>query len=190
MKYKIAVFASGSGTNAENLISYFSENPLAEVALIVASRPDAFVLERAKKWNIPGVVLTKKEFSDREQVESVLRKYDINFIVLAGFLLKVPSFLLESFPQAIVNIHPSLLPKHGGKGMYGDRVHQAVLDCGEKQSGITIHYVNDLYDAGQIIFQDICPVMPDDTCHTLAARVHALEYKHFPRVIAELLSKR
>lgn len=189
MKHKIAIFASGSGSNAENLISFFSDHPTIDVVLVVCNRSDAFVLERAKKWNIPSVVIPKNEFSEREPVENILRKYEVNFIVLAGFLLKIPSFLLAAYPQSIVNIHPSLLPKYGGQGMYGDRVHRAVLEAGERESGITIHYVNDLYDEGRIIFQQKCPVGPEDTCDTLAARIHALEHEYFPRVVADLLSK-
>lgn len=182
---KIAIFASGSGTNMEAIANYFAGNAEVKVELVVASRPDAYVLTRAARLGIPAAVLTGREMKDEGRVLGLLRDHGIAFIVLAGYLLRIPPYLVAAYPRAIVNIHPALLPLHGGKGMYGDFVHEDVLRCGDAESGITIHYVNEQYDAGDIIFQATCPVLPGDTPHTLAERVHALEYAHFPRVVAE-----
>ena len=185
----IAIFASGSGSNAENIADYFKGSTEIGVTLILSNKQDAYVHERAKKLGIPSFTFTKAEFADGTEILGILREYEIDFIVLAGFLLKVSKSLLEAYPRRIVNIHPALLPKHGGKGMYGDRVHQAVLDAGETESGITIHYINEHYDEGSIIFQAICKVEPGDNSETLAARVHALEYAHFPCVIEAVLKE-
>ena len=186
----LAIFASGSGTNAENFVNYFSNNKKIRIGLIVSSNRKAYVLERAKNMGIPSVVLTKSEMSDSRKVLSILHDdFHIDFIVLAGYLLRVPPYLVEAYPRAIVNIHPALLPKYGGQGMYGDHVHEAVIAAGETESGITIHYVNEEYDSGATIFQATCPVMPDDTPHTLAERIHALEYANFPRVVDEVVSR-
>ncbi|MDD2314847.1 MAG: phosphoribosylglycinamide formyltransferase [Proteiniphilum sp.] len=185
----IAIFASGSGSNAENIANYFKSSTDIGVALILSNKQDAYVHERAKKLGIPSFTFTKAEFADGTEILEILREYEIDFIVLAGFLLKVSKSLLEAYPGRIVNIHPALLPKHGGKGMYGDRVHQAVLDAGETESGITIHYINEHYDEGDIIFQATCKVEPDDNFEMLAARVHALEYTHFPSVIEAVLKE-
>ena len=185
----IAIFASGSGSNAENIADYFKGSTEIGVTLILSNKQDAYVHERAKKLGIPSFTFTKAEFADGTEILEILREYEIDFIVLAGFLLKVSKSLLEAYPRRIVNIHPALLPKHGGKGMYGDRVHQAVLDAGETESGITIHYINEHYDEGSIIFQAICKVEPGDNSETLAARVHALEYAHFPCVIEAVLKE-
>lgn len=187
MRIKIGIFASGSGTNAENIIRYFEKKPSYQVALIVSNKPDAYVLERARKYNIPSVVCSKADFMDTDKVMALLREREIDFIVLAGFLLRVPDNLLEAYPNRIVNIHPALLPKHGGKGMYGDKVHEAVVAAKEPESGITIHYINERYDEGDIIFQASCPVLPEDTPDEVAAKVHALEYKYYPTVIEEVL---
>lgn len=184
---KLAIFASGSGSNAENISNYFQGREDVSIALIVCNKADAYVLERAKKLGIPSCVVDKEGMKDEAAVMSLMRQYQIDFIVLAGYLLLVPAYLVAAYPNAIVNIHPSLIPKHCGKGMYGDRVHEDVLRCGDKESGITIHYVNEKFDEGNIIFQAKCPVMPDDDAHTLATRVHALEYAHFPHVIDEVL---
>ncbi len=186
---KIAIFASGSGTNAENIVKFFRGSSEVEIALIVGNKPDAYVFERARLLGVPSVLLSKEDMADEAKVMKLLRDYGIGFIVLAGYLVRIPSYLIEAFPKAIVNIHPSLLPLHGGKGMYGDRVHEDVLRCGEQESGITVHYVNEQLDAGTVIFQAKCPVLPDDDAHSLAARVHALEYEHYPRVIAETIAK-
>lgn len=186
MTCKIAVFASGSGTNAENIIRYFSEKPDFEIPLIVSENPRAYVHERAKTLNVPSFVFSRAEFAEGHQIVSLLRTYKINLVVLAGFLSKISLPLLEAYPNRIINIHPALLPKFGGKGMYGRHVHQAVVDAGEACSGITVHYVNEAYDEGNIIFQAVCPVLPEDTPETLADKVHRLEHQHFPEVIEKV----
>lgn len=186
----VAIFASGSGSNAENIAHYFSGSQEVKVALVVCNKPDAYVLERAKRLGIPSVVVTGQQMKDSDYVLDLLRRqYSIDFIVLAGYLLLVPKYLVDAYPRAIVNIHPALIPLHCGKGMYGDRVHEDVIRCGDKQSGITIHYVNEFFDNGDIIFQATCPVEPGDDAHAVAAKVHQLEYAHFPHVIAETISK-
>ncbi|MDR1373314.1 MAG: phosphoribosylglycinamide formyltransferase [Dysgonamonadaceae bacterium] len=179
---KGAIFASGSGSNVENIVRYFENSKTLSFPLIISNRKDAFVHERAKKLNIPSYFFGKQQFEDGEVLEFLLHK-DIDFIVLAGFLLKVPQNLLQAYPDRIINIHPALLPKFGGKGMYGHFVHEAVVDAGETESGITIHSVNENYDEGQIIFQAKCPVLPTDTPDEVASKVHQLEYKYFPEVI-------
>lgn len=183
----IAILASGSGTNAENIIKYFSNRNSAKVAIVLSNKRDAFVLERAAKLNIPSVFFDRDDFYNSDKVSGYLKKYNIDFIVLAGFLWLVPAAILEAFPGRVVNIHPALLPSYGGKGMYGEIVHKAVIENGEKESGITIHYVNEVYDNGDIIFQERCRVMPDDSPDSLAHRIHELEYKYFPQVIENLI---
>lgn len=183
----IAILASGSGTNAENIALYFKNHPDIRVSLILANKPDAYVLERAKNLGIDSVVFTRKDFYECDTVLKVLEKHQVDFVVLAGFLWFVPENLLKAYPKKIINIHPALLPRHGGKGMYGDKVHQAVIAEGDRETGITIHFVNDHYDEGEIIFQDSFPVLPDDTAETIAQKVHQLEYQHFPRVIEEVI---
>lgn len=189
MGIKMAILASGSGTNAENIIHYFRDNRLVEVALVVSNKKDAFVLERAARLNVPTAVFSKQEFEEGDAILSLLKNDEIGFIVLAGFLLRVPDILLTAYPDKIINIHPALLPKFGGKGMYGDRVHEAVVAAGETESGITIHYINEHYDSGSIIFQAKCPVLVTDAPHDVATKVHALEYKYFPRIIEEVIRK-
>lgn len=186
--HKIAIFASGSGTNAENIANHFKNNKTVEISLIVSNKKDAFVLERAKKLEIEAVAFSKNDFDTTDKVVNFLKSKNIDFIVLAGFLLKVPDNLLKAFPCKIVNIHPALLPKFGGKGMYGDKVHKAVVESKESESGITIHYINENYDEGDIIFQAKCPVLPNDTFEDVAKKVHALEYTHFPIIIEDILS--
>lgn len=186
MPKNIAIFASGSGSNAENIIQYFQNSDLLHFPLIVSNRANAYVHERAKKLNIKSITLPKSDFETGEAVLNVLRKYNINAIVLAGFLLKVPELLISAFPDKIINIHPALLPKFGGKGMYGSYVHRAVKAAGETESGITIHYVNRNYDEGNIIFQAKCTVEPTDTEDDIAQKVHKLEYEYFPKVIEEV----
>lgn len=186
---KIAVFASGSGTNAQNIAEYFLSAGDITVSLILANNPDAFVLERAKKLGIPSVIFTRKEFYESEFILDILKKNKIDFIVLAGFLWLIPDYILKAYSRKIINIHPALLPKYGGKGMYGEKVHQAVIQAGDKQTGITIHFVNDHYDEGEIIFQDSFDILPDDTAESIAYKVHKLEYKHFPRVIEATVRK-
>ena len=186
---KIAIFASGSGSNAENIIQYFAQKPQFCVKSVFCNVPDAYVLERAKKYRIPSFVFNREEFRNPDKVFRQLQEQEIDFIVLAGFLWLMPSFITAAWPNKIVNIHPALLPAYGGKGMYGHHVHEAVIAAGEKESGITIHYVNDHYDQGAIIFQAKCPVLPTDTPDDLAARVHELEYQYFPQIIAETILK-
>ena len=186
---KIAIFASGSGSNAENIIQYFAQKPQFCVKSVFCNVPDAYVLERAKKYRIPSFVFNREEFRNPDKVFRQLQEQEIDFIVLAGFLWLMPSFITAAWPIKIVNIHPALLPAYGGKGMYGHHVHEAVIAAGEKESGITIHYVNDHYDQGAIIFQAKCPVLPTDTPDDLAARVHELEYRYFPQIIAETILK-
>ena len=186
---KIAIFASGSGSNAENIVEYFKESTDVSVSLIVCNKADAFVLERAKRLGIPSKVVTGKEMREQDAVMALMNEYGIDFIVLAGYLLLIPKYLVDAYPNAIVNIHPALIPLHCGKGMYGDRVHEDVIASGDTQSGITIHYVNEFFDNGDIIFQATCPVEPGDTAHDVATEVHALEYAHFPRVRAETVAK-
>lgn len=183
----IAILASGSGTNAENIIRYFSNRNSAKVALVLSNKRDAFVLERAAKFNIPSVFFDRNQFYSSRMVSVQLKKYNIDFIVLAGFLWLVPSDILAAWPKRIINIHPALLPSYGGRGMFGEKVHQAVIANGEKESGITIHYVNDRYDEGDIIFQAKCRVLPDDSPDSLAHRIHELEYMHFPRIIEKII---
>lgn len=184
---KVAIFASGSGSNAENIVRYFENSPNVNIDVIVSNKADAFVHERAKNLGIESVTFSKDDIYTTDKVVDYLRSRGVDFIVLAGFLLKVPHNLLRAYPNQIINIHPALLPKYGGKGMYGDNVHKAVVAAGEKESGITIHYVNENYDEGNIIFQAKCPVLPDDTYDDVAKKVHALEYTHFPEVIEGLL---
>lgn len=187
---KIAIFASGSGSNAENLINYFNGNKRIEVAYVVSNNKNAYVLERAKRFNVPAIYFSNNAFEEGSEVLKFLIKEKINFIVLAGFLKKIPSNILRLFPSNIVNIHPSLLPKYGGKGMYGDKVHQAVLDNNESKTGITIHYVNENYDEGQIIFQARCPVEKSDDVESLANKVHQLEHDNYPKIVDDILNNK
>ncbi|MDD2797403.1 MAG: phosphoribosylglycinamide formyltransferase [Bacteroidales bacterium] len=186
---KIAIFASGSGSNAENIVKYFEHKGLLTVSVIVTNNPNAIVLERAKRLNIPTLVISKAEMNEGTLVATTLLEMGIQWIVLAGYLLKIPQSIIESFEGRIINIHPALLPKFGGKGMYGERVHQAVVDAGETESGITIHYVNEHYDEGTTIFQAKCEVLPTDSANDVATKVHALEYLYFPEVIEQVLRK-
>lgn len=189
MGKNIAILASGNGTNAENLIRFFRLAGTAEVQLVLCNRPKAYVLERACKLQVPCRYVPQEEWSDGSRVLAILQEYQIDFIALAGFMAFVPSVVLQAYPGRVVNIHPSLLPKFGGKGMYGQHVHEAVLAAHETESGISIHYVNERYDEGKLIAQYHCPVLPKDTPADLAARVHALEYKYYPLVIENLLKE-
>lgn len=182
MAFRIAILASGSGTNAQRLVEHFAGHPKAEVAFIGADNPQAGVIARAWKLGVPLFLFDKTMLRDgRLQAELTAQRIDL--IVLAGFMQLIPVELVRAFPQRIINIHPSLLPKFGGKGMYGDRVHAAVLAAGEHESGITIHYVNERYDEGEHLAQFRCPVLPDDTVATLAGRIHGLEHAHYPAVV-------
>jgi phosphoribosylglycinamide formyltransferase-1 len=185
----IAVFASGSGSNAENVIRRFHDSARIRVAVILSNKPDAGVHERAERLGVPSFVFTNVEFNEGNLILQKLSEYETHFIVLAGFLLRIPADIIRAYPERIINIHPSLLPAYGGKGMYGDYVHRAVVAAGETRTGITIHYVNEHYDEGAIVFQADCPVLPSDTADDVAAKVHELEYRHYPRVIEELLSR-
>ena len=188
MQKNIAIFASGSGTNAENIIRHFQGNKDVNVALVVSNKPDAYVLVRAANLHVPSLTLTREEFARGEDLARLMKERGIDFIVLAGFLLRVPEALIEAYPGRIVNIHPALLPKYGGKGMYGDRVHRAVVEAGERESGITIHLIDEQYDRGTTVFQAKCPVLPGDTPDDVARKVPALEYAHYPEVIGQLLA--
>ncbi|MDR3262319.1 MAG: phosphoribosylglycinamide formyltransferase [Tannerella sp.] len=184
---KIAVFASGSGTNAENISNYFSANQEIGVSVLISNNPHAGVHARMSRLGVPSVTFSKQEFAEGGPVLEKLAEYAIDWVVLAGFMNKIPEKILDKFPGRIINIHPALLPKYGGKGMYGRHVHEAVVAAGEKESGITIHYVNENYDEGAIIFQATCPVLPADTPEDVAAKVHALEYEYYPQVIERVI---
>jgi phosphoribosylglycinamide formyltransferase-1 len=184
---KIAVFASGNGSNAQAIAEYFNQGSEARVSVILSNRKDAFVIQRAANLSIPTIVFNRSEFYDTDKITNYLIDQKTDLVVLAGFLWLIPTSLVKAFPNRIVNIHPALLPNFGGKGMYGHYVHEAVVESGNKESGITIHYVNEWYDEGQIIFQAYCPVDSNDTADSLAAKIHELEYAHFPRVINEVL---
>lgn len=186
----IAVFASGNGTNAENIIRYFNEGEGQEdarVVLVVCNRSGAGVIGRAQRLGVPVRVLSSAELKDRDLVLGVFREFDVDFIVLAGYLLLFPDWLVQAYPRGIVNIHPALLPKYGGKGMYGSNIHKAVVAAGEVETGITIHYVNECYDEGQIIFQARVGLLPTDTVEDVEEKIHQLEQAHFPRVIRSVL---
>ncbi len=180
---RIAIFASGSGTNAQNIIDYFKKVPGIEVSLVLSNRSSAYVLQRAKDLGVKAASFTREDIYETDRLADQLKKGNIDFIVLAGFLWLMPAALINAYPNRILNIHPALLPKYGGKGMYGDRVHKAVKEAGEKETGITIHYVNEQYDEGQVIFQARCIVDPADEIGRIAEKVHALEYEHYPRII-------
>lgn len=183
----IAIFASGAGSNAQKIINYFKNSQLATVGLIVCNKPGAGVISIAEKENISVLLIEKDQFFKADAYLPQLRQSKIDLIVLAGFLWKIPQILINAFPKRIINIHPALLPKYGGRGMYGQYVHEAILNAGEMESGITIHYVDEHYDSGDIIFQTACPVLKKDTPQTLAHRIHQLEHVHYPIVIEEVL---
>lgn len=192
---RIAVFASGAGSNARKLIEHFNSNLSSqgkgiEVALVVSNKIDAGVLQIAAEFQVPTLIIEKEKFFRGNAYVDELKQTGIRFIVLAGFLWKVPSALVQAYPEAIVNIHPALLPKYGGKGMYGNFVHEAVIANKEPESGITIHLVDEIYDNGAHIFQATCPVLPEDTPATLAQRIHKLEHAHYPRVVEEIINNR
>lgn len=186
---RIAIFASGGGSNAARIMEKFRNHPTIKVAMVVCNKPGAGVLAIAAQHNIPVLLIEKERFFRGDAYLPELKNAGIDFIALAGFLWKIPAALIQAFPQRIVNIHPALLPNYGGKGMYGQHVHQAVVDNKEKHSGITIHLVDEQYDHGLPVLQATCPVLPDDTALTLSRRVLALEHKHYPEVIERLLSR-
>lgn len=185
--HRIAIFASGSGSNAQRIMEYFQRHPQIEVALVLSNNPKAGVLERAARLNTPVHVFNRTDFYQGDEVLRVLQSRGITFLVLAGFLWLMPTHLVHAFPNRIINIHPALLPRYGGKGMYGLNVHQAVVEAGEQESGITIHFVNEHYDEGQTIFQARCPLRPTDTPEEVAQKVLELEHRHFPRVIEQVM---
>ena len=185
----ICILASGSGTNAENIIRYFQENKQAKVNILLANKENAFALTRAKRLGVPAMVFNRADMYESDRVLKIMKNYSADLIILAGFLWLIPKKILDAFPDRILNIHPALLPQYGGKGMYGSRVHEAVIKNQDKKSGITIHLVNQEYDSGDIIFQAQCPVHQNDTPDSLASRIHELEYAHYPRVILEYLDR-
>ncbi|MBP3944424.1 phosphoribosylglycinamide formyltransferase [Sphingobacteriaceae bacterium WQ 2009] len=189
MKKRIAIFASGSGSNAQKIMEHFKYSEDAEVALVLANVSDAYVLQRADNFEIPSHVFDKNEFFNTDDVLAMLQNLSIDLIVLAGFLWLVPKNLLEAYPNRIINIHPALLPKFGGKGMYGDRVHKAVMEAKETEHGITIHYVNEKFDDGEVIQQAKFKVEPTDTLEMIKFKGQQLEHIHYPKVIEQLVKK-
>jgi phosphoribosylglycinamide formyltransferase-1 len=189
LKKRIAIFASGSGSNAQKIMEHFKRNADAEVVLILTNNPQAYVLQRADNFEVPSHIFTRAEFYDSEDVISLLKNLQVDIIVLAGFLWLVPQSLLSAFPNKIINLHPALLPKFGGKGMYGDNVHKAVLAAGEEESGITIHFANAEFDEGEIIHQSRFKIEPGDTLEMVKFKIQQLEHLHFPKVIENLLKK-
>jgi phosphoribosylglycinamide formyltransferase-1 len=183
----IAILASGSGSNAEQIIRYFANDESHFVRLVLSNKPDAFVLERAKNLHVPTFVFDRNTFYGTRKILDVLNNSAIDVLILAGFLWLIPDYLLITFPQRIINIHPALLPDYGGKGMYGMKVHEAVIHDGRKKSGITIHLIDDEYDRGRILFQKECPVLPTDSPDDLANRIHTLEHRYYPEVIKDYL---
>ena len=186
---RLVVFASGAGSNARQLITHFKTSPIAKVALIVCNKPGAGVISVADQENVPVLLIEKERFFNEDAYLPELKKAGADLIILAGFLWKIPAVLIDVYPRRIINIHPALLPMYGGKGMYGQHVHEAVLNSGEVQSGITIHYVDEHYDNGDIIFQTACPVLQGDTPQVLAQRIHQLEHLHYPRVIEKIAAQ-
>ncbi|NIJ53095.1 phosphoribosylglycinamide formyltransferase [Dyadobacter arcticus] len=186
---RIAIFASGSGTNAEKISEYFAKREDVEVSLIFTNNPMAGVIKKACRLQIPVVFFDKKTFYHTGKIPQILQNEGIDLIILAGFMLLVPPMLVNAFPNKMINIHPALLPKYGGKGMYGHYIHEAVIDAGDLQSGISIHFVNEHYDEGHIIFQATCDIAPTDTAADLESKIHILEHEHYPRVIDDILSK-
>lgn len=187
--HQIAIFASGTGSNAQKIIDHFRDHQLIRVALIVCNNPNAGVLTIARNEKIPSLLLERDRFFGGDAYLPILREYAVDFIVLAGFLWKLPLSLVKTYAGRIVNIHPALLPRFGGKGMYGRHVHEAVIAAGEKESGISIHYVDELYDHGALIFQARIPILPGETADSLAEKIHRLEHKHYPAIIEECISR-
>ncbi|MFH1120881.1 MAG: phosphoribosylglycinamide formyltransferase [Bacteroidota bacterium] len=184
---RIAIFASGSGSNAEHIAEYFTKGNLAKVEAIYCNNPKAYVIQRATRLNIPLILFDREKFYGEETILRDLLARKTDLIVLAGFLWLIPGNIIRAYRDRIVNIHPALLPEYGGKGMFGMAVHEAVIDAGETESGITIHLIDEVYDKGKILLQAKCPVLPGDTPETLAEKVHRLEYEHFPKVIEKML---
>ena len=187
MKTNIAIFVSGSGSNCENLIRYFKGSEQIDTPLVVSNKPDAYALVRANNLGVPAVVVSKAELNDPDVMLPLLRKYNIDFIVLAGFLPLIPDFLIAAYPRKMVNLHPALLPKYGGKGMWGHHVHEAVKAAGEQETGMTVHYVTPVCDAGEIIAQYKVALFPDDTVDDIAAKEHKLEMRYFPEIVEKTI---
>jgi phosphoribosylglycinamide formyltransferase-1 len=187
--HRIAILASGSGTNAQRIIEYFSGSTEVVISLVLCNKPGAYVLTRAANLGVPSLLFNRADFYASDTVLDALARHGIDYLVLAGFLWMIPENILKAYPGKIINIHPALLPKYGGKGMYGMKVHEAVVAAGEPESGITIHLVNEHYDEGQIIFQARCTVHPDDTPEMVADKIHVLEYRWFPEVIEKVVTR-
>lgn len=186
-KVNVAVFVSGGGTNCENLITYFKDSEQVNIALVISNKADAYALVRAERHGVPTAVVPKVELHDEQKMLPLLRNYDIQFIVLAGFLPLVPDYLINAFPKRIINLHPALLPKFGGKGMWGHHVHEAVKAAGETETGMTVHYVTPVCDGGEIIAQFRVSLSPSDSVDDIAEKEHLLEMKHFPQVVEQVL---
>lgn len=189
MKKRIAIFASGSGSNAQKIMEYFKKHHDAEVVIVLTNNPDAYVLQRADNFEIPSHIFDKHEFYKTDDVVRLLKNLQIDLVVLAGFLWLIPQNLIKAFPDKIINIHPALLPKHGGKGMYGDRVHKAVLEAGDEESGITIHYVNENFDEGETIHQSRFRIEEGDDLEMIKFKGQQLEHQHYPKVVEQVLKK-
>jgi phosphoribosylglycinamide formyltransferase-1 len=187
MPKKLAIFASGSGSNAENICNYFAESSDIEVVLICTNKREAFIVKRANKLNIPVYIFTKYELNNFVDLHKKLQSNGVDIVILAGFLLKIPTIMVDSYPNRIINIHPSLLPKYGGKGMYGSNIHKSVIENKETESGISVHFVNQNYDEGKIILQEKCDVSNNETVETLIQKIHKLEHNYFPAAIEETL---
>ena len=187
-KTNIAIFVSGSGSNCENLIRHFEGSSQVCISLVVSNRQDAYALVRAERLGVPSVVVSKAQLHSPDHLLPLLEKYNIQFIVLAGFLPLIPNYIIERYPRRIVNLHPALLPKYGGKGMWGHHVHEAVKAAGEKETGMTVHYVSEVCDGGEIIAQFSVPLSPDDSVDDIAAKEHELEMRHFPEVVERLVT--
>ena len=188
-RHQLAIFASGTGSNARKIIEYFRNHPTIRVALVVSNKPDAPVLAMAQSHQIETAVINRKSFYESEDILDTLREHEVDLVILAGFLWLVPDYLIRAFPRRIINIHPALLPRYGGKGMYGHHVHQAVWEAREPESGITIHYANEHYDEGDIIFQIKCVLAPEDSPEDIARKVLELEHYYFARVIERVLGE-
>ena len=186
MMTRFAIFVSGNGSNCEQLIHHFSQSAVARAVLVVSSRADAYALVRAERLGVPTAIVPKAQLADADQVLPLLRRYDVQFVVLAGFLPLVPDYLIEAFPRRIVNIHPALLPKYGGKGMWGHHVHEAVKAAGETETGMTVHYVTPVCDGGEIIAQYRVALSPDDSADDIARKENQLELKYYPLVLENL----
>lgn len=186
--HRVAIFVSGNGTNCETIIRYFAQSTTIQISLVLSNKSDAYALTRAKRLGVPTIIVPKKDFNDASILLPILQSNDIDFIVLAGFLLMIPNFLIAAFPKRMINIHPALLPKFGGKGMYGHHVHEAVKAAGETETGFTVHWVSDVCDGGEIIAQYRTPLDSTDTVKDIAEKEHQLEMKYFPSVIEKVIT--